>query len=339
MEVRMRSPWLALLPLVVPAFAGADPLLLQNGRFAIAAHWSAGGQSGVAATGVRITEESAYFTFFAPGNVELVVKVLDGCAGAKKSFWVFAAGLTNVDVVLDVSDQWSGEHHSFHSPAGKAFAPILRTDLFATCGTPRPCGSGNAADIAASPREDWIAEPVALFLDRTVAATQATYERVHADLAAIHTAHPELAGGASVYFAPFTTNDFFLGVDAPTFAAMENGTYHAWDCLNAWYGVSGFKPLPIGDISDYVVPRLGYKVLYVPALLADYRALPGITSASVDGVLPPPLLPRMGVCAAHGAGDEIAYYFFFGAYVQFRSRPGSAPVEEPYDAAAAAACN
>ena len=47
--------------------------------------------------------ESTYFSFFAPGRVELVVKLLSGVTINDK-FWVFAAGLTNNEYTIKVTD-------------------------------------------------------------------------------------------------------------------------------------------------------------------------------------------------------------------------------------------
>lgn len=58
------------------------------------------------ATPVQLTGDTGYFWFFNASNVELVVKVLDACHFGR--FWVFAGGLTNVDVDLTVTDTATG---------------------------------------------------------------------------------------------------------------------------------------------------------------------------------------------------------------------------------------
>jgi len=79
-----------------------------------------------------ITADTAAFWFFAEANLELVVKVLDGC-GVNGRFWVFAAGLTNVEVTLEVTDTVTGARWSRRQPAGPAFPPVQATDAF-LCG-------------------------------------------------------------------------------------------------------------------------------------------------------------------------------------------------------------
>jgi hypothetical protein len=64
--------------------------------------------------------------------VEVVVKVLDACTFNQK-FWVFAGGLTDVQVTLKVTDTKTGAVKTYDNPRGAAFQPILDTSAFATC--------------------------------------------------------------------------------------------------------------------------------------------------------------------------------------------------------------
>jgi len=59
----------------------------------------------------------------------MVVKVLDGCSFNHHD-WVFAAGLTNVNVVLKVTDTRTGQVKTYTNPQGTAFAPIQDTSVF-----------------------------------------------------------------------------------------------------------------------------------------------------------------------------------------------------------------
>ena len=71
------------------------------------------------------------FTFFAPDNWELLVKVLDGCA-VNDRYWVFAAATTDVEVRLQVTDTGSGTVREYSSPLGST-AAITDTGTFASC--------------------------------------------------------------------------------------------------------------------------------------------------------------------------------------------------------------
>ena len=90
------------------------------------------GQQGQARASA-LTADTGSFWFFDRGNVEVVVKALDACAIAD-SFWIFAAGLTDVEVSLQVEDTKSGESISYFSPFSP-FQPIRDTSAFGGCPT------------------------------------------------------------------------------------------------------------------------------------------------------------------------------------------------------------
>jgi V8-like Glu-specific endopeptidase len=108
----------------------ATTLCLHGGRFQVTADWTkTTGEHGTG-TGVGLTDDSAYFWFFSPDNVEMVVKVLEACAISQK-FWVFAGGLTNVSVRMTVVDTHTGAVEIYDNPLGVAFAPLQDTKAFA----------------------------------------------------------------------------------------------------------------------------------------------------------------------------------------------------------------
>ncbi|MCZ7652127.1 MAG: M4 family metallopeptidase [Thermoanaerobaculia bacterium] len=108
--------------------ACGDPnaLCLQDGRFAVTTNWrTAAGQTG-AGRPVTLTRDTGYFWFFDASNIEMVLKVLDGC-GLNSKFWVFAGGLTNVEVDLEVRDTLTGEVATYRNPLNQPFLPIQDT--------------------------------------------------------------------------------------------------------------------------------------------------------------------------------------------------------------------
>ncbi|NJL29470.1 MAG: hypothetical protein HC897_17080, partial [Thermoanaerobaculia bacterium] len=108
-------------------------LCLNDGRFQVEAFYETFlGETGMAHA-VSLTEDAGYFWFFDDDNVEVVVKVLDGCFAAEPRFWVFAAGLTNVEVLLRVTDTETGAVKEYRNPLATPFQPILDTGAFATC--------------------------------------------------------------------------------------------------------------------------------------------------------------------------------------------------------------
>ena len=108
-------------------------LCLNGGRFRVEVEWeTAQGDEGHGQA-VQLTPDTGYFWFFRAGNVEQVVKVLDGCSLGNPRFWVFATGLTNVRVVTTVTDTLRDETRTYVNDQGQAFSPIQDTAAFNTC--------------------------------------------------------------------------------------------------------------------------------------------------------------------------------------------------------------
>lgn len=108
-----------------------EPLELRDGRFRVTLAWSTAQESG-SGHPFALTDESGYFWFFDQDNVEVLVKVIDGCSFNDR-FWVFAAGLTDVRVILTVEDTLAQTTRTYENFQGTAFEPIQDTDAFDTC--------------------------------------------------------------------------------------------------------------------------------------------------------------------------------------------------------------
>jgi hypothetical protein len=131
-EVVQRG-WQPSEPPPPPRCVGGDLTLCLNGeRFEVRADWTAPNGQGGHGHAVRLTADTGTFWFFMSSNVEVVVKVLQGCA-TNDRYWVFAGGLTNVRVHLTVRDSWTGAIKEYTNPQGAAFRPIQDTQAFATC--------------------------------------------------------------------------------------------------------------------------------------------------------------------------------------------------------------
>ena len=107
-------------------------LCLSSGRFEVRASFTDPTGATGDASSVPLTEDTGYFWFFVETNVELVVKVLDGC-GVNGNLWVFAGGLTDVAVTLTVTDTVTGAVQVYESSLGVPFTPIRDTSAFAAC--------------------------------------------------------------------------------------------------------------------------------------------------------------------------------------------------------------
>jgi poly(3-hydroxybutyrate) depolymerase len=114
--------------------ADATHPCLQHGRFRVAVTWQDGsGHTGVGSVvPVAASANSAVLWFFDPGNWEMLVKVLDGCA-LNQRIWVFSAATTNVEYTLTVTDTVTNQVRTYHNPAGQTAAAITDTDAFPSC--------------------------------------------------------------------------------------------------------------------------------------------------------------------------------------------------------------
>ncbi len=111
----------------------ATTLCLNNSRFQVRAQWHAFDGTSGAGQAVTLTNDSGYFWFFAPDNVEVVVKALNACTQPTPFYWFFASGLTNVGVDLTVTDTKTGAVKTYSNPINRPFQPIQDTSAFATC--------------------------------------------------------------------------------------------------------------------------------------------------------------------------------------------------------------
>lgn len=122
-----------LAPVLEPSTCAANSttLCLNGGRFKVVASWDTGTARGPAHV-VSQNGDSGQFQFFDPDNIELTVKVLNACPGFDR-FWVFASGLTNVEVLVSVIDTQAGRIRQYHNPRGRVFPPVQDVSAFATC--------------------------------------------------------------------------------------------------------------------------------------------------------------------------------------------------------------
>lgn len=107
-------------------------LCLQNGRFRVTATWGdfTGGEG--TATGVPFGDDSGLFWFFDDQNLELAIKVIDACSFNDR-FWIYAAGLTNLAITLQVEDTQHDVGWEHSNILGAPFPPVLDSSAFDTC--------------------------------------------------------------------------------------------------------------------------------------------------------------------------------------------------------------
>ena len=96
-----------------PAGSGGGSLALLDGRFAVRVDWR-NPWTGASGSGSAspFTDESGFFTFFSPGNLEMAVKMVDGSA-FNGHFWLYWTALTNLETTLVVEDLDTGRIRTF----------------------------------------------------------------------------------------------------------------------------------------------------------------------------------------------------------------------------------
>ncbi len=110
----------------------ATVMCLNNNRFKVEATFNTtSGQIGQAQV-VKLTNETGYVWFFNSSNIEVVIKAINACAFNNR-YWIYSAGLTDVHVVLTVTDTQTGAVKTYNNPQGQAYLPQLDSSAFATC--------------------------------------------------------------------------------------------------------------------------------------------------------------------------------------------------------------
>jgi hypothetical protein len=109
----------ASLPSAAACSPGSEALCLLGGRFRVSVHWKNQHAGGIEGEGETFpgTDQTGYFWFFDPVNIELVVKVLDG-RPVNGKFWVFYGALTDVEYTLTVTDTETGAQKEYKNKPG-----------------------------------------------------------------------------------------------------------------------------------------------------------------------------------------------------------------------------
>lgn len=106
----------------------AGTICLNQGRFAARIAWTTLDDAGDGRA-VRETGDSGMFWFFRPDNLEMLIKVLDGCA-VNGHYWVFFSATTDVGYQLRVTDSDRDVTRLYENRRGSAAQPRLDTTAF-----------------------------------------------------------------------------------------------------------------------------------------------------------------------------------------------------------------
>ncbi|HVT59691.1 MAG TPA: Calx-beta domain-containing protein [Thermoanaerobaculia bacterium] len=115
-----------------PCVADANTLCLA-GRFKTSVAWKTASGSGAGTTvPLASNPDSGLFYFFGPSNIEMLIKVINGCS-LSNTYWVFFAATTNVQFTVTVIDTMTGKTRVYFNPLNQSAAPVQDTSAFATC--------------------------------------------------------------------------------------------------------------------------------------------------------------------------------------------------------------
>jgi hypothetical protein len=117
---------------IVGCFESDTQLCLQQNRFSVTVAGETSSGDDFVGEAIQRTDTSGEFFFFSPDNLELLVKVLDGCT-INDRYWVFFAATTDVEFDLTVTDTLTGESKTYTNPQGNPADAVTDTDAFATC--------------------------------------------------------------------------------------------------------------------------------------------------------------------------------------------------------------
>ncbi len=93
-------------------------LCLNGSRFQVQLSWKDGSGRTSAGHAVPLSNDTGYFWFTSPDNVEVVLKVLDA-RGLNGHFWIFYGALSNLGYTLTVTDTVTGAARTYTNPPGR----------------------------------------------------------------------------------------------------------------------------------------------------------------------------------------------------------------------------
>ncbi|HVS16711.1 MAG TPA: choice-of-anchor B family protein [Thermoanaerobaculia bacterium] len=127
LALALLTPPALLAQAAAPCPDDGRTLCLRGGRFQLTVSFDVGAGP-VEATASPLSDATGAFWYFAPSNLELVVKVLDGRV-LNGSHWLFLGALTDVPFELTARDTVTGTVRSWFGEAG-ALAAVRDVDAF-----------------------------------------------------------------------------------------------------------------------------------------------------------------------------------------------------------------
>ena len=114
-----------------PCVPSPTTLCLNANRFRATVNFRTATGSGTGQA-IPFTSSSGFYWFFSADNIELMLKVLNGCPSNNR-YWVFHAATTNVEYTLTVTDTATGQVKTYFNPLFRPAVTVLDANAFATC--------------------------------------------------------------------------------------------------------------------------------------------------------------------------------------------------------------
>ena len=205
----------------------------------------------------------------------------------------------------------------------RIFLLVLGGGLALVPGCSKPNRHIEPPYYVSTPMPDEAAELVTLYLSGEILAPAQLYERVHKELEQLRNEYPAEQAKTQMeqFNRAFAASAMSCQVDSQTFAAITQGTYTAWDSLNAVHQFKSFMP--------YHHPGMPYYFFFQfegrrhPKRLAEaYRILPGflqtwMESGGIGFGCIPSFFPRMSgntityLATNYPWGGDCGYYQFW----------------------------
>ncbi len=125
-----------LLPPLVPSgpcIPSSTVLCLNRGRFRVEVTWQSLDGTIGSGLAVPLTDIAGGFSFFTSDSLEVAAQVINACGARHRRYWVEAAGLTDLHLLLRVTDTTTGATRTYANPQGTPFGPVRDTAAFTTC--------------------------------------------------------------------------------------------------------------------------------------------------------------------------------------------------------------
>jgi len=257
----LESMLLSALAMVAALSSGGRPpgtcelsttLCAQKGRFEVTVDWqSAPLGPSRAAHAIAVTDDSGYFWFFYPENVELMVKVLDA-RSVNGAYWVFFGALTNRAYRVTVRDTLTSAVRTYDNAWGE-MASVADTEAFPSDGSAAELASPRAGVVGWTPIGPGLPDPAEVFSiavrpDAPSVAFVSYYTGIDAGVArtldggATWTTRLETPDVGRLLVDPFAPDHVYLGTGSDVWTSLDGG--ETWSSAPAGAPISSLAAGP-----------------------------------------------------------------------------------------------